>query len=1061
MAINKRKILESAQKYFQKGAYDKALKEYRTLLEADPRDSNVRLKVGDIHLRLGQKEEAIGAYLKVANGFMSDGFDAKAVALFKQITKIDPERADIGVSLAELYQRLGLTSEAVSALQSSADALHKQGRKREALELLRKMASFDPTNTTSRLKVADLLKQADLRDEALAEYAEVAKELERQGELEGLGAVWERVLELDPRRQDALLAMARHLLANKMPERALALARRAVELYPETLEAWELLAESQRGVGRSDEMEETYRRLAELYRGRGDEDRAREILQRFVGAAPLDRSAEDGPGLSAESPFGQVGDQEVLDDPALHFENSLGDAGALSDAADDHPAPRKASPPAPEPPRVPLPPPDVEPLDPEQVLAEASVYLRYGKHDKALASLETLLARDPNNRVALEKFGEALVAAGSTERAVEVFSEAAKLARDAADTDALRLLHDKLAELDPEAAARLAPAATPVPRPTREPLVAPPSPLRPAAPPRVVAPPPEPEPVPEPPPEAEHDLELDLDVDVDLELEGNEAEAAEPPAAARRDATPTGVDTLENAAGALGAELEAAAGGSPAPAPRPAPSAPVRAAPPGEKSASSSTTPQQILEDLEEADFYLHQGLLDEAEAVYRRILAAAPGHPQALLRMGEIAASRGQDPGAGADAVADTAEASGPDSGGPDGIDDLASDLLSDEPVSEEAGASADTGTDHEEGAAASLGLDLPEIEVDLEPPPAATHAKAADTAVDRSVRRGLQEPSREDSLDDSNDEAAQSHATAASASSRDLSDLVEEEDPSPEAIESVRPVASAVARPARPVQEPPRAVAPPDEAPFDLAAELSDVFAEQAPTHEMRGSAVTDDALAAVFREFKKGVSRTLSESDHETHYDLGIAYREMGLFEDAIGEFRVAIESPKRRIDCLHMLGLCALDLKRPRDAIAHLEQALALPGVPEVQQTAIRYDLGRAFESAGDVGRARAAYQAVAQVEPEFQDVAERLERLAAGLAGSDTSALGEDSGSEGVAPPEAFESFDDLIAEARDAGEEEEDVPPRSPAGAGSPAASGPGAPEAPKPPARRRRISFG
>ena len=100
MAINKRKILQSAQKHLQKGALDRALKEYKTLVEADPRDANVRLKVGDIYLRQGKTDEAVAAYLKVAQQFMKDGFDAKAVALYKQIGKIDPKRFDIYVPLA-------------------------------------------------------------------------------------------------------------------------------------------------------------------------------------------------------------------------------------------------------------------------------------------------------------------------------------------------------------------------------------------------------------------------------------------------------------------------------------------------------------------------------------------------------------------------------------------------------------------------------------------------------------------------------------------------------------------------------------------------------------------------------------------------------------------------------------------------------------------------------------------------------------------------------------------------------------------------------------------------
>ena len=79
MAINKRKILQSAQKHLQKGALDKALKDYETLLGADPKDANVRLKVGDIHLKQGKTEEAVASYLKVAERFMKDGFDSKAI----------------------------------------------------------------------------------------------------------------------------------------------------------------------------------------------------------------------------------------------------------------------------------------------------------------------------------------------------------------------------------------------------------------------------------------------------------------------------------------------------------------------------------------------------------------------------------------------------------------------------------------------------------------------------------------------------------------------------------------------------------------------------------------------------------------------------------------------------------------------------------------------------------------------------------------------------------------------------------------------------------------------
>lgn len=177
MAANKRKILENARKLAQKGAKAKSLAEYEKLVNADPRDAKLRLEIGDAHRRWGQVDQAIGTYEKVAEQYTKEGFDARAVAVYKQILNLDPERHESYAPLSELYERMGLTAEAIGALQTAADGYHRQGKKREALELLRKMAVIDPLNTTSRVKVAELLRQEGMTAEAVAEYEQVAKEL--------------------------------------------------------------------------------------------------------------------------------------------------------------------------------------------------------------------------------------------------------------------------------------------------------------------------------------------------------------------------------------------------------------------------------------------------------------------------------------------------------------------------------------------------------------------------------------------------------------------------------------------------------------------------------------------------------------------------------------------------------------------------------------------------------------------------------------------------------------------------------------------------------------------
>jgi tetratricopeptide (TPR) repeat protein len=1046
LAVNKRKILESAQKFLQKGALDKALKEYRTLLELDPKDSGARLKLGDIHLRLGDKDEAVAAYLKVAHQFMKDGFDAKAVALFKQIAKLSPEHLDIHVPLAELYQRLGLTSDAMAALQTATEAFQKAGRKREALELLRKAAALDPTNTTSRLKIADLLRQQGMLDEALTEYDEVLLELERSGADDTLASVYERVLEMQPDRHSALLSLGRISLRLGANDRALELAERAAHARPDLVECLELQAEAmQAAKGDSPELEAVYRTLAELHRARGDEGRAREILQRFISSYDLTLSGvEDlGAGMPEESFAGG----EVIE--------GLTQAGRQLRPTPASPAPspaqgQAAKRPAPATPAAHAPSgaaaqaPAID-ADVEQLLAEAGVYLRFGKRDKAIASLEAVLARAPDHAGAREKLASARGGPAAAARAPELVEEAPD--QNAATTV---FIEEEVEILEVETAVEILEVES----------ESAPAPDEGAA--------SEPEPAPviasadDSTPEFEFEVELDLSREGALEEEIEAARAT--PLMAEPDEEPalelTSSSVIETGTLVEEAELEQE------PEPVAAEAEPVAAAEPIEEPAETGSpdfellieeeslpplepvesvtvaeaserdeapgvvqpvpefgktggvaSPQQILEDLEEADFYYQQGLLDEAESVYRRVLESAPTNPQALLRLGEIAHSRGDDPAAGRH---DTITHPSDDTTQP-GVGDAsdAETTLGDDLAhwDDEAQAEEDSHSGQALEAQLGLGADLAaEEEEELE-----TEAlqSSPDISVDLEAELDVGEESGEDA-DDADDSTESAIASPASIDTREISH-------------------------------------------FDLAAELSDALRLEDTAAGSSGptAPMEEESLEAIFSEFKKGVSRTLTDADHETHYDLGIAYREMGLLEDAMGEFQIALELPARRLDCLHLLGLCARELKRPQDAIAFFRQALGNGDLPSERRVAIGFDLGIAFEEAGDSAAALEALESVALLEPDFPGLEARLQALRAGRTLS-TSAPEESEAPE--AAVEVFESFDDLIADA------EASLVTGEGAAAAKPSESSKEDDPAPEPPPstpprgtspRRRKVSFG
>ena len=200
-----------------------------------------------------------------------------------------------------------------------------------------------------------------------------------------------------------------------------------------------------------------------------------------------------------------------------------------------------------------------------------------------------------------------------------------------------------------------------------------------------------------------------------------------------------------------------------------------------------------------------------------------------------------------------------------------------------------------------------------------------------------------------------------------------------------------SAVAHPPVPLQPEPAAdddepdyeleiaeLSPGDEG-FDfvekLAEELAEV-AEIAPSNE--GAQMLD--VDTVFEQFKQGVAAQISEDDSDTHFDLGIAYKEMGLLSDARREFQVAMSDPRRRCLCWTMIGVCYMEEGEAHDAIEAFQSGLESPQKTETEEIGLHYELGHACEAAGHIDRARLHFDFVFQREPGFRGVQERLQRL---------------------------------------------------------------------------------
>jgi pilus assembly protein FimV len=137
----------------------------------------------------------------------------------------------------------------------------------------------------------------------------------------------------------------------------------------------------------------------------------------------------------------------------------------------------------------------------------------------------------------------------------------------------------------------------------------------------------------------------------------------------------------------------------------------------------------------------------------------------------------------------------------------------------------------------------------------------------------------------------------------------------------------------------------------------------------------------FAEMLDKFKAGVARSLDDTDFDSHYDLGIAFREMGLIDEAISAFQKATRGQSHRIRASEALGECFLEKGEPGVATTVLERVTADEKLDDDQLIGVLYFLGRAAEELDNPEKAASYYQRVVAVNMNFRDAARRLSSLA--------------------------------------------------------------------------------
>jgi tetratricopeptide (TPR) repeat protein len=219
--------------------------------------------------------------------------------------------------------------------------------------------------------------------------------------------------------------------------------------------------------------------------------------------------------------------------------------------------------------------------------------------------------------------------------------------------------------------------------------------------------------------------------------------------------------------------------------------------------------------------------------------------------------------------------------------------------------------------------------------------------------------------------------------AASASLEDLVDEPATANLVSEAVLPDALSDLE----LDEPAPAFAAAGAGSMDLGAELEDLFGTQSAVEApppAEGTYLGDAGLAEIFKEFKKGVDKQLDKEDYDTRYNLGIAYKEMGLIDEAIAEFQLAAKDENRLLECASMLGICFMEKGMAKLAVKWFEKGLSAPGRGEEEYRGLRYDLATALEAAGETDKALDTYTDLMGEDANFRDVATKVRGLRAAL-----------------------------------------------------------------------------
>ncbi|HEX7598575.1 MAG TPA: tetratricopeptide repeat protein [Polyangia bacterium] len=288
MVTKKDKHLAAAQKYLERGSLEKALTEFQNAVREDAKDTRTWLRMAEVHVRLGQNDKATEVYQKTVDLYVEQGFFQRAVAVYKNIIKLSPEAIGARIKLADVYRQLGLFSDAIQQLEQAVALHQKMGQLTEALTAMRQILELNPEQPAARIRFAELAAQAGETDQSVAEFREAANLLKAQGRADEFIRVAERILYYQPEDLTLGKELAASYLDRNNARAALARLKPAFEANQGDPDVLDLLARCFEQLGQPHKCLPVLKELCRLYGNQGRTAERNQTIQRALALDPND-----------------------------------------------------------------------------------------------------------------------------------------------------------------------------------------------------------------------------------------------------------------------------------------------------------------------------------------------------------------------------------------------------------------------------------------------------------------------------------------------------------------------------------------------------------------------------------------------------------------------------------------------------------------------------------------------------------------------------------------------------------------------------------------------------